>query len=250
MAGEVEAVGSGVTQFKPGDRVFGEIGSGSFAEYACASEQQVAIKPEHCSFEEAAAAPMAALTALQSLRDDGKILPGQEVLINGASGGVGSFALQFAKYYGAEVTAVCSTRNVDRACELGADHVIDYTQENFTKNSKRYDMILAANGYHSIFAYERALKPGGVYVMAGGRAAQMAEALLLGGLVSARGDKKMGSMTAQVSQKDLMLIAQLLETGKIKAVIDRCYPLSQTADALRYLGEGHARGKIVISIPE
>jgi NADPH:quinone reductase-like Zn-dependent oxidoreductase len=250
MAGRVEAVGSGVKQFKAGDEVFGDIGSGSYAEFACAKEQLLAIKPANCSYEEAAATPMAALTALQSLRDYGMIRPGQAVLINGASGGVGSFAVQFAKYFGAEVTAVCSSRNLEMARALGADHVIDYAQENFTQNPQRYDIILAANGYHSIFEYKRALKPEGIYVMAGGAFAQMAQALILGALVSRGGEQKMGAMSAKISQKDLILIKELLETGKIKAVIDRRYRLSQTADALRYLGEGHARGKIVITIPE
>ena len=251
VAGRVEAVGGSVKQFKPGDEVFGDIaagGSGSFAEYVAAPERLLALKPANLSFEEAAAVPLAAVTALQGLRDKGQIKPGQKVLINGASGGVGTFALQIAKALGAEVTAVCSTRNLDQARSLGADHVIDYTQVDFTKSGQQYDLILAANGYHPLSAYKAALTPLGIYVMAGGSPPQLFQAILLGSLMSNSGGKTLGIVSAKADQQDLVYIKELLEAGKIKAVIDRTYPLSETAEALRYLGDGHARGKIVITI--
>ena len=250
IAGRVEAVGSSVKHFKPGDDVFGQArgGCGGFAEYACARENALALKPANSSFEEAAAVPMAAFTALQGLRDQGQIRPGQKVLINGASGGVGTFAVQIAKYFGAEVTAVCSTRNLDMARSLGADQVIDYTREDVTKNGQHYDLILAANGYHSIFAYNRALTPSGIYVMAGGTLAQIFQAALLGRSLSKSGGKKMGTFLAQNRQKDLVFIKELIEAGKVKPVIDRRYTLSEAAEAVRYLGEGHARGKVVITV--
>jgi len=249
VAGRVAAVGANCTRFQPGDEVYGDIGAGSFAEFACAKEKQLALKPAGLSFEEAAATPMAALTALQALRDHGGLQPGQRVLIQGASGGVGSFAVQIAKQLGGEVSAVCSTRNVTLARSLGADHVIDYTREDFTRGRQTYDLILAVNGYHSIFDYRRALKPSGVYVMAGGKVGQLFEALLLGRALSRPGGQKLGAMTAVVRQADLELIKAWIEAGKIKPVIDRSYPLREAAEALRYLGRGHARGKVVISIP-
>ena len=251
LAGRIEAVGKNATQFRPGDDVFGDVAgsdSGSFAEYACGRENRLASKPAHLSFEEAAAVPMAALTALQALRDKGRIQPGQKVLINGASGGVGTFAVQIAKSFGAEVTAVCSTGKMDMVRSIGADQVIDYTKEDFTKNGQHYDLILAANGYHRILDYRRALSPKGIYVVAGGSAAQMIQALLLGPLISRTGSRKMGAMMARINQKDLAIIKELLETGKVKPIIDRRYPLSEVPEALRYLGEGHARGKIVITM--
>ena len=250
MAGVVEAVGKDIKEFKRGDEVFGEgrHSCGGFAEYVCARESSLVMKPANLSFDEAAAVPMAGLTALQGLRDHGKIQPGQKVLINGAAGGVGTFAVQIAKSFGAEVTAVCSTRNLDQARALGADHVIDYTREDFTKNGQQYDLILAANGYHSIFAYKRALGPRGIFLAAGGTLGQLAQVLLLGPRLSRREGRKMGSFMASVNKKDLAFINELLETGKVKAVIDRRYPLSETAEALRYLGAGHARGKVVISV--
>jgi len=253
IAGRVEAVGGNVKQFQPGDEVFGDIaglGGGSFAEYVSVPESALALKPANLSFEQAAAVPMAAVTALQGLRDEGQIQPGQKVLINGASGGVGTFAVQIAKSFGAEVTAVCSTRNLDMARSLGADHVIDYTEEDFTQNRQLYDLILAVNGYHPISAYKRALTPEGIYVMAGGSMAQIFQAMLLGPLMSITGDKKMGGVSAKPSQKDLIFLKELLETGKIVSVIDRLYPLSETAEALRYLGEGHARGKVIITLEQ
>jgi NADPH:quinone reductase-like Zn-dependent oxidoreductase len=248
IAGRVEAVGRNVTQFQPGDDVFGDIGHGGFAEYACARENRLATKPANLSFEEAAAVPMAALTALQGLRDKGRIQPGQKVLINGASGGVGTFAVQIAKSFGAEVTAVCSTGKMDTARSIGADQVIDYTKEDFTKSGQHYDVIFAANGYHPILDYRRALGPKGIYVMAGGTMAQMFQAMLLGPWISMAGSKKMGGLSAKVEQKDLVFIKELLEAGKVRPVIDRRYPLSDVPEALRYLGERHARGKVVISI--
>jgi NADPH:quinone reductase-like Zn-dependent oxidoreductase len=191
---------------------------------------------------------MAALTALQGLRDVGQIEPGLKVLIQGAAGGVGTFAVQLAKYFGAEVTAVCSPRNLDQARSIGADHIIDYTKEDFTKNGQLYDLILAVNGYHPISAYRQALSPKGIYVMAGGTQAQIFQAMLLGPRMSKTGGRKLGGVSAKVDQNDLSFLKGLLEAGKIVPVIDRRYPLSETAEALRYLGEGHARGKIVITI--
>jgi NADPH:quinone reductase-like Zn-dependent oxidoreductase len=251
IAGRVEAVGSNVKQFQPGDEVFGDIfgcGLGGFAEYVCARENALVLKPATLTFEEAATVPMAAVTALHGLRDKGHIQPGQKVLINGASGGVGMFAVQIAKTFGAEVTAVCSTRNVDRARSIGADHVIDYTQEDFTKKEQRYDLILAANGYHPIWAYKRALRPKGVYVMSGGSMAQLFQAMLLGPLISMIGTKKMGNLSSKPNQRDLASLKELLEAGKVVPVIDRRYPLCEVPEAIRYLEEGHARGKVVITV--
>src|SRR6266849_1215419 len=249
LAGRVEAVGSTVTQFQPGDEVFGR-GLGAFAEYACAREDAVVLKPANSSFEEAAAVPVAALTALQGLRDTGQIQPGQQVLIHGASGGVGTFAVQIAKSFGAEVTAVCSTRNLDIVRSIGADHVIDYTQEDFTRNGQRYDLILAVNGYHSISDYKRALNPEGVYVTTGGSNAQMFQGMLLGPLISRTGRQKMGNSAHKPNQKDLIFMKELIEARKVKPVIDRRFPLGETAEAIRYLEEGHARGKVVITLEQ
>ena len=207
------------------------------------------LKPANISFEEAAAVPLAAVTALQGLRK-GKIGPGQKVLINGASGGVGTFAVQIAKSFGAEVTAVCSTRNLDQARSIGADHVIDYTQEDFTKNGQHYDLILAAGGYHWISDYKRALSPKGIYVMTGGSMAQLFQAMLLGPWMSMTGSKKMGNIMARTNQKDLVFLKELLEAGKIVPVIERRYPLSQVAEAIRYLEEGHAHGKLVVTLED
>ncbi len=251
VAGTVEAVGPKVRDFKPGDEVFGDVfvsGLGAFAEYVSVPEKFLVSKPTTVTFEEAAAAPLAALTALHGLRDNGKIQPGQKVLVNGASGGVGSFAVQLAKYFGAEVTAVCSTRHLDLMKSLGADHVIDYTREDFTKTGQHYDLILAANGYHSIFDYKRALSPKGIYVMSGGSGAQMAQAMLIGPFLSRKDGKKLGNFLSTPNKKDLLFLKEVMETGKVKAVIDRRYPLSKVADAIRYLEEGHARGKVVINV--
>ncbi|NIM17673.1 MAG: zinc-binding dehydrogenase [Candidatus Aminicenantes bacterium] len=251
IAGQVEAVGRNVKEFSPGDEVFGDIcesGYGGFAEYASASENALAEKPANLTFEEAAAVPLAAVSALQGLRDKGQIQKGQKVLINGASGGIGTFAVQIAKSFGAEVTAVCSTRNLDMVRSIGADHVIDYTKEDFTKNGERYDLILAVNGYHSIFDYKRALSPKGIYVMVGGTMAQMYQAMLLGPFISMTGSKKMRILSAGPNQKDLIFLKELLLAGKIKPVIDRVYPLSDVPQAIRYLEEEHARGKVVITL--
>ena len=252
LAGRVEAVGKEVTQFQPGDEVFGT-GVGTFAEYACARETDVELKSAAMTFETAAAVPIAALTALQGLRDNGQIQPGQKVLIQGASGGVGMFAVQIAKSFGAEVTAVCSTRNLDMARSIGADHVIDYTQEDFTCNGQRYDLILAVNGYRPMLAYRRALSPTGRYVLVGAASAHLLKAmfqtLLLGPLISRTGGQKMGFMgMAKINQKDLGFVKELIVARKVLPVIDRCYPLSETAEAFRYFGEVHAKGKVVITI--
>jgi NADPH:quinone reductase-like Zn-dependent oxidoreductase len=250
IAGRVEAVGKRAKQFQPGDKVFGVTGfaGGGFAEYVCAPEEKLALMPANSSFEDAAAVPIAALTALQGLRDKGRIQPGQKVLIDGASGGVGTFAVQIAKSFGAEVTAVCSTRNVDTARSIGADHVIDYTQEDFRKKGQRYDLILGANAHHSIFDYRRALGPNGIYVAVGGGLPQIFQAMLLAPLLSRIGGKKARFFIANISQKDLVFLKDLLEAGKVVPVIDRRYPLSDAAEALSYLEEGHAQGKIVLTV--
>jgi NADPH:quinone reductase-like Zn-dependent oxidoreductase len=253
IAGVIEVVGRNVTQFHTGDEVFlntAKYGFGGFAEYVSFPETALVLKPTNLSFEEAAAVPQAALTALQGLRDKGHIQKGQKVLINGASGGVGTFAVQIAKAFGAEVTAVCSTRNVDKMRSIGADHVIDYTHEDFTQNGQRYDLILAVNGYHSISAYKRALRPEGVYVMTGGSMAQLFQAMLLGPVISRTGSQKMGNSAHKPNAKDLLVMKEPIEAGKVRPVIDRRYPLGETAEAIRYLEEGHAQGKVVITIEQ
>ncbi len=249
VAGQVEAVGRNVTQFKPGDEIFG-VCRGAFAEYACATEDKLARKPANISFEDAAAVPVAAITVLQGLRDKGRIQQGQRVLVDGASGGVGTFAVQIAKSFGADVTAVCSTRNVDTARSIGADHVIDYTRDDFTKSGQRYDLILGANAHHSIFDYRRALSQDGIYVVVGGGLARIFQAMLLAPLLSRIGSKKTRFFIANINQKDLVLLKELLETGKVVSVIDRRYPLRDVAAALRYLAEGHAQGKVVITVEQ
>jgi NADPH:quinone reductase-like Zn-dependent oxidoreductase len=250
IAGRVRAVGRTVKQFQPGDEVFGVTGFGGngFAEYVCAPEEKLAAKPSNVSFEEAAAVPIAATTALQGLRDKGRIQPGHKVLIEGASGGVGTFAVQIAKALGAEVTAVCSTRNVDIARSIGADHVIDYTQLDFARSGERYDLVLAANAHHSIFDYRTALKQSGIYVAAGGALLRILQGLLLGPLLSLIGRKKMTFFIANVNQKNLAFLKELLEAGKVVPVIDRRYPLRDAAAALRYLSGGHAQGKVVLTV--
>ena len=251
VAGRVVAVGKEVRQFQPGDEVFGnlaECGRGAYAEYACAIEDALVLKPANITFEEAAAVPLAALTALQGLRDKGKIQSGQKVLIYGASGGVGTFAVQIAKSFGAEVTAVCSTKNLDIARSIGADHVIDYTKEDFTQNGQHYDLIIGANGYRRISDYKRALSLKGIYVMSGGSGAQISQALFLGPLISVIGANKMTSLTAKQKKEDMVFICELLKANKIIPVIDRQYPMIETAKAFRYFDEGHARGKIIITM--
>lgn len=252
VAGRVEAVGRSVTQFQPGDEVFGDLslcGFGAFAEYVAAPATAFALKPTNLTFAEAAAVPVSAVTALLGLRE-GNIQAGQKVLINGASGGVGTFAVQIAKAFGAEVTAVCSTSKVEMVRTLGADQVIDYTKEDFTKNGQRYDLILAVNGYQPLSAYQRALTPQGRYVMTGGATAQMFEAMLLGSWRSKKGGQKLGNILVKPSQKDLQLMKELIEAGKVKPVIDRCYPLSGVPDAIRYVEAGHAKGKVVITVAQ
>jgi len=251
VAGRVVAVGKNVKQFQVGDEVYGDLsgcGGGSFAEYVAVPEKSLALKPVNLTFEEAAAFPMAAVTALQGLRDVGKIQSGQKVLIQGASGGVGSFAVQIAKAFGAEVAAVCSIRNIEQARSLGADHVIDYTKEDFTKNEKKYDLIFAANGYRKLEEYKKSLAPKGIYVMSGGSTKQIFEALLRGSSLSEKNGRKLCAFTAQPKQEDLVFLKAWAEAGKVKPVIDKRYPFSETADALRYLGEGHARGKVILTI--
>jgi NADPH:quinone reductase-like Zn-dependent oxidoreductase len=248
VAGQVEAVGTKVTAFRPGDFVFG-VAPGAFAEYVCNSESKFALKPANVSFEEAAAVPVAAFTALQGLRDKGQIQAGQKVLIDGASGGVGIYSVQIAKAFGAEVTAVCSTRNLAMARSIGADHIIDYTREDFTKKEQRYDLILAVNGYHPILNFRRALSPNGICVVAGGSMSQIFQAMLLGPFVSRFGNKKIGFMgIAKTSNEDLLFIKELLEAGKVVSIIDKCYPLSETAEAIKHLIEEHGRGKVVITV--
>jgi NADPH:quinone reductase-like Zn-dependent oxidoreductase len=251
LAGRVEAVGSNVTQFQVGDAIFGR-GVGAFADYACARENAVVLKPSTLAFEAAAAVPVAALTALQALRDKGHLESGQQVLIQGASGGVGTFAVQLAKSLGAEVTAVCSTRNMDMVRSLGADHVMDYTREDCTKTRQRYHLILAVNGYHPLLAYRRALRPSGRFVLVGAASARLNRALLqavlLGPVLSRMGKQPMGFLTTKPTQADLTLIKELLEAGQIIPVIERSYPLRETAAAIQYLEAGHARGKLVITV--
>ena len=250
VAGSVEAVGKKVKRFRSGDEVFGDLcrsGWGGFAEYVCAREDSLAPKSASMTFEQAASLPQAGLLALQGLRKKSKIQPEQKILINGASGGVGTLAVQMAKSYEAEVTGVCSTGKMDMVCSFGADHVIDYTQDDFTKNGLCYDLILDVMGYHSIFDYKRALSPKGVYVMIGGSSGLANQIMFLGPLISMIGSKKMGLLLYKPN-KGLDFLIGLVETGKVTPVIDRTYKLRETADAFRYYGEGHAKGKIVITV--
>jgi len=254
FAGTVEAVGKNVTQFKPGDEVFGGR-DGAFAEYVCPrADRAVTLKPANITFEQAASVNIAGITALQAVRDKGKVQPGQKVLINGASGGVGTFAVQIAKSFGAEVTGVCSTRNLDMVRSLGADHVIDYTKEDFAKGDQRYDVILDNVPNHSLSECRRVLNPQGKYVMIGGGGpndnrwigpfGRLIQAMLLSPFVS----QKMGMMMAQLTKSDLTILGDMMQSGKVKPVIDRTYKLSELPEAIRYLEEGHARGKVVITI--
>ena len=251
VAGVIEAVGRNIRQFKPGDDVFGSC-KGAFAEYTCASESKLAIKPDNVTFEQAASVPIAAFTALQGLRDKGKLQPGQKVLINGAAGGVGTFAVQIAKSFGAEVTGVCSTRNVGMVRSIGADQAVDYTQEDFTKSARRYDVILDCVGNHSFSECRRVLNPRGIYVGAGGTTdnwmigplTSAIKALVLSWFVS----QKQVMVLAKPSKEDLAIMGKLMESGKVTPVIDRSYSLSEVPDAIRYLEAGHARGKVVITV--
>jgi len=250
IAGIVESAGKNIQQFKPGDEVIGEIadhGFGGFAGYALAPEKLLVRKPSKITFEDAAALPMAALTALQALRDKGNIQKGHQVLVIGSGGGVGTFAVQLAKYFEATVTAVCSSKNVEQTKKLGADEVIDYTQENFTKRSSSYDIILAVNGNYPLLACKRILNPKGNYVMIGGALSQIFKAILFGWVMSL-GSKKIRFLAAKPKQQDLEFIAMLANEGKIKPVIDKYYPLDKTAEAIQYLAEGHAKGKVVIKV--
>ncbi|MEM7133925.1 MAG: NAD(P)-dependent alcohol dehydrogenase [Chloroflexota bacterium] len=253
IAGTVEAVGSNVKRLQPGDAVYGDLsgdGMGGLAEYVCAPEESIAPKPMPLSFKEAATVPMAAMAALQGLRDHGQIQSGQKVLIHGASGGVGSFAVQIAKALGGIVTAVCSTSKMDQARLLGADHVLDYTKEDFAQNGETYDLILAANGDRSLSDYLGALTPTGRYIMAGGSMKQMFQAILLGSLKSKKDGKTIKDFTAKPKQADLNFITELIEAGKIKPILDKQYPFSETPDAMRYLDQGHAKGKIIVTVSE
>ena len=255
FAGRVAAVGVDVKQFQPGDEIWGDLsfplGYSTLAEYVCVPESALRLKPYSMTFEQAAAIPTAAVVALQNLRDKSPIHTGQKVLINGAGGGVGTFAVQLAKYFGAEVTGVDSTRKLDMLRSIGADHVIDYTQEDFTKSDQRYDLILDVVAYRSIFAYQRALGPEGTFVFVGGSTSAIFQALLLGPLVSRIGSKKMGIVMWKPNDKeDLEFLTDLIGAGKMTPVIDRSYPLSEVPEAFRYLEGGQAKGKIVITVAQ
>lgn len=250
IAGRVEAVGCNVRRFRPGDEVFGDLsgcGWGGFAEYVCVPENALVLKPAKMTFEQAAALPQAGGLAVQGLRDKGRIQPGQKVLINGAGGGAGSLAVQIAKAFGADVTGVDQTAKLDMMRSIGADRVIDYTQEDYTKTGKRYDLILDVAGYRSIFDCKRALNPNGTYVMVGGASARIFQAIFLGLWISKTGSRRMGIL-AHKPNKGLDFLGELIEAGKVVPVIDRRYPLSEVPEALRYFGTGQAKGKIIIKI--
>lgn len=251
MAGRVEAIGRNVTQFKVGDKVFGS-SMGGFAEYACLSEDSAAHKPASLTFEQAAAVPVAALTALQALRDQGRLQAGQHVLINGASGGVGTFAVQIAKVLGAQVTGVCSGKNVEMVRSIGADHAIDYTKGNYWASEKRYDLIVDNAAFYSIGKPLRVLKATGIYVGVGGSSstASVLQSLIFNPLIARMKGREVVSFMANVNQADLVFMKELLEAGKVVPVIDRKYPLSETPEAIRYVEKGHARGKVVITLDE
>lgn len=251
IAGRVAAVGRGVTAFKAGDAVYGDIsndGLGGFAEYVAVPQTALAPMPANLSFEAAAAAPLAGITALQAVRDKAQVRAGDQVAINGASGGVGTFAVQIARALGAEVTAVASASKLETLRGLGAAEVIDYAREDFTMRAGQYNAILGINGYHPLAHYARALKPGGRYVMVGGTDAQIFEALLRAPFTRKRDGRRLGSLTAKATPADLRALTALIETGAVKPVIERCYPLAELADALRYLDAGHAQGKLVITM--
>ena len=250
VAGRVEAVGREITRFEPGDEVFGDImGSfGGFAEYACARERALTLKPAGMTFEDAAALPQAGVIALRGIRDKGKLQAGQKVLINGAGGGSGTFAVQLAKSVGAEVTAVDNTEKQDFMRSNGADHVVDYTKEDFTRTGQRYDLILDLVAHRSLFALKRALAPGGIYLLVGGSAKRLFQSLLLGPVISVFGSKKMGLLIVNPKQSDQVRLLELVESGTIKPIIDRRFPLTGVPDALRHVGEGHALGKVVVTM--
>jgi NADPH:quinone reductase-like Zn-dependent oxidoreductase len=250
VAGRVEMAGRNVRRFQAGDEVFGDIlpRLGGFAEYVRARESALALKPASMTFEEAAAIPQAAVIALQAIRDKGRVQPGQKVLINGAGGGAGTFAVQLAKLYGAEVTAVDNTGKLDFMSSLGADHVIDHTREDFTKNGRQYDLILDVVAHRSVFAYKRALRSNGSYFLAGGSVATMLQILLLGPWIRGTTGKKIRILAVQPNTEDVDFMKELIEAGKVTPVIDRTYPLSEVPDAIGYVGEGHAKGKVVITV--
>jgi NADPH:quinone reductase-like Zn-dependent oxidoreductase len=248
VAGLVESVGKGVDGLKPGDPVFGTC-RGAFAEYAWTKQDRLLPMPAGLSFEEAAAVPIAGFTALQALRDVGKIRAGQKVVIDGAGGGVGGFGVLLSKAFGTEVTAVCGPGNAERMRALGADHVVDYSREDFTRNGQRYHLILGANAFHSLLDYRRALAPDGIYVMTGGGGSQMLQAMLLAPLLSVGQGRKLGMKGAKAARQDLLVLKELLEAGKIKPSIDRRYPLSEAVEAVKYLEAGHAKGKVIITVP-
>lgn len=248
MSGWVEDVGENVKQFQPGDEVFGISNFGAFAEFRCVPENNLAHKPRNLSFEEATTLPIAGITALQGLRDNGQIQTGKKVLINGASGGVGTFAVQIAKSFGTEVTGVCSTGKLEMVRSIGADHVVDYKKENLFKNGHQYDLIFAVGGNHSILEYRRALSPGGCFVCVGGSMTQYIQALLLGPLISITGSRKMGVAMPILTQEDLVYLTTLWESGKLKPVIDKSYSLSEVPEAIRYVEEGYVKGKVVITV--
>ena len=249
VTGQVEAVGADVKQFKPGDEVFGDLsgcGWGAYAEFVSVPENVLVQKPTNLTFEAAGAVPESAVVALQGLHQ-GQIQSGQKVLIYGASGGIGTFAVQLAKSFETEVTGVCSTRNLEMVHSLGADHVIDYTKEDFTKKGQQYDLVLATAGYRSIFDYKRALAPGGYYVATGGEMAQIFQPMLLGTLVSSDG-RKMTNLAMKPDKEDLTYIKELIEASKVTPVIDKSYPLSELPEAFRYYAEGRSRGKVVVTV--
>ena len=251
VAGQVEGVGKDVSRFRVGDAVFGnlfELRGGAFAEYVAVPERLLLPKPVNLSFEQAAAVPMAAVTALWGLQSRGPMGPGKQVLIYGASGGVGTFAVQVAAALGADVTAVVSARNLELARTLGADQVYDYASVDVSKIGRRYDLILAVNGYQSIWTYKQALCPDGHYVMAGGSAAQMFQAMVLGPLLSRRGGSQLGILSTRLSMQDLEIVRRLIEAGRVRPIIDRTYSFEQIPDAIRYMEPGHARAKVVVSV--
>ena len=251
VAGVVEAVGKNVSRFQPGDEVFG-IGKGSYAEYVCAREDKLAPKPANLTFEQAAVVAISGLTALQGLRDHGRVEPGQKVLIIGASGGVGTFAVQIAKAFGAHVTGVCSTTKVDMVRSIGADHVIDYTREDFAEGDQRYDLILDIGGNSSLSRLRRALTPEGTLVIVGGEGGGRwlggTDRQLRATILSRFVDQKLGTFVARQNRKDLILLKKLVESGKLTPVIDRTYPLAEAPEAIRYLAEGHAQGRVVVTV--
>jgi NADPH:quinone reductase-like Zn-dependent oxidoreductase len=251
LAGRVEAIGKDVTQFQPGDEVFGDLsecGFGAFAEYVCATESALVLKPANTSFEEAATVPGAALAALQGLRDCGQIQPGQKVLINGASGGVGSFAVQIAKAFGAEVTGVCSTTKMDMVRSLGADQIIDYTQADVTQNGQHYDLILDAAAYRSVFDYLPVLTTEGTYVLVGGSTARFFQVMFFSSWISRISRRNVKCLASKPNQADLTILKELLEAGKIAPFIDRCYHLSEVPAAILALEQRQVRGKIAIRV--